>query len=396
MGRLQSEIAATQKEIEFARKDLDALYGEFGEHIALLHHTFPLPLCMEEFHVYSKSLEEFRVSQSQLDHFSSLVREADDHKKRMGQLKESLKELSARRGEVFSRAGAIAFEAAWAGSLPHHLEPLLPALDARQRSLAAFHAVYDESIKDMQHNPKGLKPVFSRLRATYARMKLSRLGKSSAKLFHETGRKLYDMECIVDLPSVRTVDILKELNQIDGQSAAITEDLEASRKRLDRVQGALTGEDGQPAGGGETARRIQVLTQERDAKQNVVHAQAVTYGKALCHNAASWIPNMPLPAIVMAVYDQILKHERRLFRLEERIVELGVDIDVEELELLISRDAERVVHLKDQIVSYQRQVEDILGNIDEKKKKITYLRTEGLRERKQKALFSLDEETKLS
>lgn len=387
MGRLQAEIAATQKEIEFAVKDLDALYGDFGEHIALLHHTFPMPLCTEEFHVYSRCLEELRVSQSQLDHFSSLVREADDHKKRMGQLKESLKELAVKRNGVLSRAGAIAFEAAWAGSLPAHLEPLLPALDARQRSLASFRAIYDESIKELEQRRKGLGTVRSSIRAAYARMKLSRLGKSSGKLFYETGKKLYEMECIVDLPSAKTSDILKEMNQIDGQVAAITEDLETSRVRLDHVQGALVGGDGQPAHGGETARRIQTLTHERDANQEAVHAQAVVYGKALCHTSVSWVSRMPLPDSVMAVYDQILKHERRLARLEERVVELGVDVDVEELELLISHDAERVVHLKDQITSFQRQVEDILEEIDEKKKKITYLRTDGLRERKQKALL---------
>ncbi len=389
MGRLQSEIAATQKEIEFAKRDLESLYGSFGEQIAALHHTFSLSFCTEEFHSYNRSLEDLRKAQSQLDHFSALMREADDHRRKMGDLKNTLKDLGRQRDEVFARAGAIAFEAAWAGSLPSHMEPLLPPLDAQQRSIAHFRSIVDASQKEITTRNRGLRSLPARFKAHYARLKLDALGRGNSRLFHETGKKLYDMECIIDLPSPRTEEILRHINSLDGKTAAVKEELETSRIRLDKVQGALSGEQNTA---GEPARRMQSLKHDRDACQTQVTLQARLYGKALCRSADVWLPHVPLPDSVVTVLDQIFKHERRLSRLEERIVELEVDIEVEEMEIMIARDSERVVHLKNQIDSFQRQVEDILGEIDTKKQRIDYLRTAGLAERKIQALAAPQQE----
>ncbi|MFA6689503.1 MAG: hypothetical protein ACOX6K_10465 [Sphaerochaetaceae bacterium] len=375
MGRLQAEIAATQKEIELARQDLDVLFEELGQLVAALRQSVTIPVCAQEFQEYYRGKGELEEIQLRLAHVRAALEEIDDRSKKISVLKGTLKSLDRRYDTACSRAGAIAFEAATADTLPIHLAGMLPPVDAQQRKYVRWQKRMVRAER-LSLSASGIRRAFAQGEERYCAWHLKRVNRSYETLFRQIGKAIDKSGCVMDLPGENAPHLASELSAISGERKGIVEEIELQQKQIEQVQGALDSTVLNQA-----SRRVEELEKQSREKSAAVRLRAVAYGKALAGEVEQWIGMPAVTEQVRSCYEQITRHERRIAMLQRHIESLEIDIEVEELELLISQDAERIGHLKEQISSFQRQIVEIQDEVTENRRKIAQLRSEQVRPR---------------
>lgn len=373
MGRLQAEIAATQKEIELAGQDLDILFEELGQMAAALRQSVTIPVCVQEFQAYYRSKGELEDIQVRLGHVRAALEEIDDRSNKISTLKASLHTLEQRYNTACSRAGAIAFEASAADTLPVHLVHMLPPIDDQQKRFALWQVRRGRAERTAIEG-SGLRKASAQLEERYCSWKLRRVNRSCESLFRQIGKAIDESGCVMDLPGENAPRLAAELAMISSDRKGINEEIEIQQTHIEQVKGTLRESEFDASAMTQANKRIDELERQEKEKLAVVRSSAIAYGKALASVVDQWIS---LPAVtpqVQSCYDQICRHERRMLMLQKHIESLEIDIEVEELELLISQDAERIGHLKEQIASFQRQIVEIQNEITDNRRKIERLR----------------------
>lgn len=373
MGRLQAEIAATQKEIELARQDLDVLFEELGQMAAALRQSVTIPVCTQEFQEYYRRKSELDDVQVRLGHVRAALEEIDDRSNKISTLKASLRALDQQYHTACSRAGAIAFEASTAGTLPEHLVHMLPPIDGQQKRFALWQ-VRRGRAERTAIGSTGPRHLFSQVEERYCSWRLRRVNRSCETLFSQIGRSIDESGCVMDLPGKNAPHLAAELAKIGSDRKGINEEIEFQQKNIEQVKGSLQEAQFDASAMTQANKRIEELERQEQEKAAAVRTCAIEYGKALAKNIGQWIS---LPAVteqITTCYDQICRHERRIQMMLKHIDSLQIDIEVEELELLISQDAERIGHLKEQIASFQRQIVEIQNEITDNRRAIERLR----------------------
>lgn len=372
MGRLQAEIAATQKEIELAGQDLDILFEELGQMAAALRQSVTISVCTQEFQDYYRSKGELEDIQIRLSHVRAALDEIDDRSKKISTLKASLRMLEQHYDTACSRAGAIAFEASSADMLPSHLVHMLPPIDGQQKRFALWMVRRGRAEKNALEG-SGIQKLVAYVEERYCSWKLRRVNRSCESLFRQIGRAIDESGCVMDLPGENAPRLASELASICSDRKGINEEIELQQKHIEHVQGTLTESSFDASAMNQANRRVEELEKQERDKLAVVRTCAIAYGKALSEVAGQWISLPAVTSQVQACYEQIRRHERRILMLQKHIESLEIDIEVEELELLISQDAERIGHLKEQIAAFQRQIIEIQNEITENRRKIERL-----------------------
>ncbi len=372
MGRLQVEISGIEKEIELARRDLDVLFEEFGQMAAALRLTVNIPVCSEENHDYAHARNDLEATEIRLAHVRSALAEIDNRSSRITSLKSALASMEQEHAICCLKAGAIAFEAACAGTLPEHLQQMLPSIDDQQRIYAMWQ-VRRNKAEQRLFASHGIPHALARMQVRYCSRRLGSVSRSYEQLFRKIGQQMDSNGCVMDLPGLNAPPLARALSKIDSDMVGLREEIELQHKQIEQVQGSLAEAMQDTSAKAQASRRIEELEKQQAEQALVVRACAIEYGKALAREGYRWLDIPAVTDQIKECHVQITRHERRIQMMQRKISTLKIGIEVEELELLISQDAERIGHLKEQIGMYQRQILEVQEEIMRHRKDIDEL-----------------------
>lgn len=362
MGRLQGDIAATRQEIERTRRDMHLLYRELGT-IVFTVQDGPVEHAEEAYRTVCDQKTAVDTIATRIEHVKTAIEDIRTRTDRVSQLRNALKGVEECYDVLMGRAGAIAYEAAKAGTFyipsSSEFDEIMKLEIARKEEAEAFTA--KQSLKLVQ-----------KIRDKMEQKKDEKLIRERTRILTIWGKKLDEAGLITELPGSQAHEVAQHVTSLKEERAGLEEELDIHKNHISQAKGAL-----EEAGAtGFEQRRLEELRKALMQAQKRLSETCYMYGLAVRKQNPEWLTDTERPFEVFKCVDQVLRHERRIESLEKRIEDLEVEIKVEELEFIIAQDAERVAHLQRQITTFQRQILEIQTEMNEYQAKITELRHE--------------------
>jgi hypothetical protein len=360
MGNLQADILGKQKEIEGHRNDLLALYADLGKTIATIEQVTPLGYCHDEFLAFreleSRSLEAGKA----YERLKQFVMQLEDRSRKIKQIEADIKSLRIPGEKLFSRLGAIAYEAYGAETLADHLvevcSPFFEGHCQRTKDLEKAFSTASGATGASSLKAKLSVKILSSLLESQRRKVLPQFAKA--------GAALVKIGCEADIPGLGTKALVLEIGLFQKRQQELLEELSIHKNAVAKMKDEEVDSPHRQL----EQSKIQCIAygKERDRA-------ASAFGRALYDTLPPDISSRTVGQKAISLIDQISLHLRRIGQLEKDILQLQNMIKVEELQAQIELDNQKIEHLSAQIDTANRQISQVQQTIEAKRQKIALM-----------------------
>ncbi|AEV28947.1 hypothetical protein SpiGrapes_1127 [Sphaerochaeta pleomorpha str. Grapes] len=362
MGNLQADILGKQKEIEGHRNDLFVLYADLGKTIATIEQVTPLGYCHDEFLAFQKLEVRSLEAEKAYERLHQFVSQLEDRSRKIKQIENDIKSLNIPAEKLFSRLGAIAYEAYGAETLADYLlEICSPFFEGHSQRTKGLEKAFFEAGKGITDTSP-----FVRSKAKLKAKVLSSLLESQRKKvlpqFAKAGAALVEVGCEADIPGLGTKSLVQEIAVFQKRQQDLMEELSIHRNAVAKMKDQEV--DSPHRQLEQSKNQCIAYGKERDKVASV-------FGRALYETLPSDISSWTVGQKAISLIDQISLHLRRIAQLEKDILQLQNMMKVEELQAQIELDNQKVAHLNAQIDAANRQISQVQQNIEAKRQKIT-------------------------
>ncbi|MDT4761967.1 hypothetical protein [Sphaerochaeta sp. PS] len=358
MGTFQADILLKQKEIEGHRNDLFSLYAELGFSIAQIEQITPLGYAKEEFDQFVEVDQRYDEALQAFERVKGFISQLEDRSRKIQEIEADIRALKAPREKLFSRLGAIAYEAYGSDTLPDYLK----------ETCSPFFSEHHASTQKLQaslESCSGRSGTLSRLQCSIIRARLHHLRKKILPSLVKAGSILATLGCEADLPGVGKGNLSGEIKQFLKKQQGLQQELDIHHSAVAKLRSQ---EKESPKNQLETSRvQVREIGKQRTKVSSL-------YGKALYEHLNQRVSAQLVGSASMALMEQISLHLRRVERLEQDIVSLQNLMKIEELEAQIELENQKIEHLRSQIESANKQISQVEYSIERKRGKISSLR----------------------
>lgn len=352
MVNLQREIQDKRREITRHEDDLLSLYGDLGR-VAIVEASDEIRgLVEQERLAYQSALALWEEAHHFWQQISGYIRQMEDRTRKISEIEDDISTLAETEREVWSRLGAIAYEAFGFDGLSDRLrEVCYPLFSAHHRQVAR-----------LEHRIAGHQRGFTR-RLTLLR--LTKRRRRLAQLLYEAGRLIAQLGWEEDFSVQQTGTLAEEVETLRIRRSDLTEELDLHKSAVAKLRSE---EEESPKARLEASRiRMGKAEQERDRASE--RYGRVLYEEAQDHHLGS------LGEKASLLIHQISLHRKRISKLEREIESLDNRIKADELRAQIDRENHRIALLQAQMESCQKQIDLLGSSIHQKESQIRDLLT---------------------
>ena len=362
MGNLQADILGKQKEIEGHRNDLFVLYADLGKTIAIIEQVTPLGYCHDEFLAFQKLEVRSLQAEKAYERLHQFVSQLEDRSRKIKQIENDIKSLKTPGEKLFSRLGAIAYEAYGAETLADHLlevcSPFFEGHSQRTKALEKSFFAANEGRSDASFLIRSK----ARLQAQILSSLLEKQRRNVLPQFAKAGAALVDIGCEADIPGLGTKALVQEISEFRKRQQDLLEELSIHRNAVAKMKDQ---EVDSPHRQLEQSKN-QCIAYGKDRDK-----VASAFGRALYEKLPADISSWTVGQKAISLIDQISLHLRRIDQLEKDILQLQNMMKIEELQAQIELDNQKIEHLNAQIDAANRQINQVRQSIEAKRQKIT-------------------------
>lgn len=346
MANLQREIAYRRRQISTHQADLASLYGDLGR-LGLASGQGDRSLASREQRLrYAQALEAWQKAAHSCQQIAGYIRQIEDRSRQVGAIEADIKALAVEEERLYSRLGAMAWEAYGFDTLPMQSRQICtPIFASHAKRIATLTA----------RIPQKGGSLVRRL----ALGRLGRLRRHLAPLLATAGRALVEAGLEEELDLSRAEDLRLELKSVQVRRTELGEELAIHRSAI----AELKSEEG-------SSPKTKLEESEALASQlkSDYEAEEKAYGALLFEAGVVGISEE-----WDGLVTQIRLHSNRILSLEEEIHTLGNKIKAEELSAQIEVEQRRIAHLRASMESAHRQIIQLDASIADKRHRIDEL-----------------------
>ncbi len=365
MGRHRNQIEQIERQIDEVNHDIDLLLSDLSLHIL----TLESPVIVGENHHPYQNLKQAKELLDDYERKIVLMQKLKegvmDANGRIRRLKGLIKEKEEELNEVYGRLGVIAWEEASSGVLSPEIKRALPSIEERRLLFS--------NIKEEQRNRESKKrdshPLLKaplQVNILLSQWRINKLVRGNREFFTATGKVLADSDLTVSLVSEKGAELEQRYGDLKGEIGVCQDEIASLKQHVAASQGSL---EGIGVTGSVSRKLIELQNLKREQSQQVGRF-AIAYGRSLW-TQEEW---RSLSSETERLYTQIARHEKVRGQLEKKIVELRLEEEIGDLIFLVDQDEERILHLRQTIEQYNRQIEEIQKAISLNREKIGILK----------------------
>jgi cell division protein FtsL len=365
MGRHRNQIEQIERQIGEVNHDIDLLFSDLSLHIL----TLESPVIIGDNHLPYQNLKQAKELLDDYERKIVLMQKLKegvlDANGRIRRLKGLIKEKEEELNEVYGRLGVIAWEEASSGVLSSEIKRALPSIEERR---ILFNTVKAEQ-ENKESKKRGSHPLLKaplQVNVLLSQWKINKLIRGNREFFTTTGKVLADSDLTVALVSEKGPELEQRYGDLKGEIGVCQDEIASLKQHVAASQGSL---EGIGVTGSVSRKLIELQTLKREQSQQVGRL-AIAYGRFLW-TQGEW---RSLSNETEKLYTQIERHEKVRGQLEKQIIELRLEEEIGDLIFLVDQDEERILHLRQTIEQYNRQIEEIQKAISLNREKIGILK----------------------
>ncbi len=365
MGRHRNQIEQIERQIGEVNHDIDLLFSDLSLHIL----TLESPVIIGDNHLPYQNLKQAKELLDDYERKIVLMQKLKegvlDANGRIRRLKGLIKEKEEELNEVYGRLGVIAWEEASSGVLSSEIKRALPSIEERR---ILFNTVKAEQ-ENKESKKRGSHPLLKaplQVNVLLSQWKINKLIRGNREFFTATGKVLADSDLTVALVSEKGPELEQRYGDLKGEIGVCQDEIASLKQHVAASQGSL---EGIGVTGSVSRKLIELQTLKREQSQQVGRL-AIAYGRFLW-TQGEW---RSLSNETEKLYTQIERHEKVRGQLEKQIIELRLEEEIGDLIFLVDQDEERILHLRQTIEQYNRQIEEIQKAISLNREKIGILK----------------------
>ncbi len=366
MGRHRNQIEQIERQIGEVNHDIDLLLSDLSLHIL----TLESPLIIGDNHHPYQNLKQAKELLDDIERKIVLMQKLKegvlDANGRIRRLKGLIKEKEEDLNEVYGRLGVIAWEEASSGVLAAEIKRALPTIEERR---TLFNTIKEEQ-KNKEFKKRESHPLLKaplQVNVLLSQWKINRFVRGNREFFTTTGKGLADADLITSLVSDKGPELEQRYGDIRGEIGVCQDEIASLKQHVVASQGSLEG----IGVTGSVSRKLMELQNLKREQSQQVGRLAIAYGRSLWNQGEAW---RSLSSETEGLYTQIARHEKVRGQLEKRIIELRLEEEIGDLIFLVDQDEERILHLRQTIEQYNRQIEEIQKAISLNREKIGILK----------------------
>jgi len=365
MGRHRNQIEQIERQIGEVNHDIDLLFSDLSLHIL----TLESPVIIGDNHLPYQNLKQAKELLDDYERKIVLMQKLKegvlDANGRIRRLKGLIKEKEEELNEVYGRLGVIAWEEASSGVLSSEIKRALPSIEERRILFNTVKAEQEnKESKKRESHPLLKAPL--QVNVLLSQWKINKLIRGNREFFTATGKVLADSDLTVALVSEKGPELEQRYGDLKGEIGVCQDEIASLKQHVAASQGSL---EGIGVTGSVSRKLIELQTLKREQSQQVGRL-AIAYGRFLW-TQGEW---RSLSNEAEKLYTQIERHEKVRGQLEKQIIELRLEEEIGDLIFLVDQDEERILHLRQTIEQYNRQIEEIQKAISLNREKIGILK----------------------
>lgn len=346
MANLQKEIAYKRRQISTHEEDLASLYCDLGRLGIEGGGEARSVALIEQRRRYSEVLEEWERAVHSREQIAGYIRQIEDRSRKIGEIEADIKALGQQEEEIYSRLGAMAWEAYGFGTLPPRSRELCDPI-------FASHAQRIQTLNAQAMNRRGT------LARRLALIRLHRLRSRFASLLLNAGRSLAAAGWEGDLDLARSSGLAESLASVRTRRLDLDEELALHQSAMAKLKSEeVSAPKAKLAESEELASRL-----EEECEIEGGEYGRLLYEQEIRSEEEGW----------EGLVNQIRLHRNRIIALEQEIHSLGNQVKAEELTAQIEVEMRRIAHLRSSMESAHRQIVQLDGSIEEKRRQIEVL-----------------------
>ncbi len=366
MGRHRNQIEQIERQISEVNHDIDLLLSDLSLHILTLESPVIIGDNRRPYQNLKQAKELLDEYERKIVLMQKLKEGVLDANGRIRRLKGLIKEKEEELNEVYGRVGVIAWEEASSDVLSSKIRQALPAIEER-RSL--FNSLKEEQAnkQSKQESSHPLLKAPLQVNVLLSQWRLNKFLRGNRDFFTTTGKVLADSDLIASLASGKGSELEQRYGDIKGEIGVCQEEIASLNQHVAASRGSL---EGIGVTGSVSRKLIELQNLKREQSQQVGRL-AIAYGRSLWTQGEAW---RSLSNETEGIHTQIERHEKVRGQLEKKIIELRLEEEIGELIFLVDQDEERILHLRQTIEQYNRQIEEIQKAISLNREKIGILK----------------------